>query len=323
MTKKLVVIGSGRIAESHIEAARANGFKLYGICSSDNSKTALSLAKKHSFSHYFPTIEKLLEVNFDAAAIICNTTNIPRVYEKLSQKNVAILAEKPFSINCGDFNENMLKNDKLLIGYNRRFYSSINALKTKLISDSYYSAIMEISEFSWDSNSSQIERERAVLDNSVHMLDLIYYLFGDFESIEINRSFINHNLSAINAKLHYVNGIAVEVRITFGIPVNNSISVRFKDSVANCKPIEMYVLHDQMKMIAPDSLVKFKRYQPISSKDWALSKFDNDFKPGFYLQYKELSDLVDGNPIRIGATPAQAYKVFKLSKILIGATDER
>ena len=323
MSKKLVVIGSGRIAISHIEAALANGFQLYGICSRDNSQTALNLAEKHNFNHYFPTIEKLLEVDFDAAAIVCDTINIPKVYEKLYKKNVAILAEKPFSMSSKDFNNIMLTNKKLLVGYNRRYYSSINTLKEKMKSEIYHSAVIEISELSWNPNSTKNEREKSVLENSVHLLDLIFYLFGDFKSIEIYRSIVDGNLRAINARLHYTDKGQVEVRIFFGVPVNNRISVVFRDSVAHCKPIEMYMLHDQMKMIAPDLQIKFKRYQPTSSEEWNLSTYDNTFKPGFYLQYKEFSELVDGRPLHIGATSNDAYKVFKLSRDLVGIDDER
>jgi predicted dehydrogenase len=321
MSKKLVVIGSGKIAISHIEAARANGFDLFSICGSNNSKTALDLAEKYDFTHYFPELETMLETTFDAAAIICSTINIPKVYEKLYEKNVPILAEKPYSFNSEDFIDKMLNNKKLLVGYNRRYYSSIRALKEKIESEFFYNAVVEISEISWDSNSSVIEREQSVLENSVHSLDLILYLFGDYDSIEINRSFIAGNLQSINARLLYSSGANVDLRISFGIPLNNSISVRFKDSIAYCKPMELFYLHSKMKMIPADSQVKFKRYQPIAVENWTLSEYDNSFKPGFYLQYKELSNLVDGTPIRIGATAADAYKVLKLSKKLIGRID--
>lgn len=323
LKRKLVIIGSGRISESHIEAAQANGFHLHGICSSENSQTALNLANKYNFANYYPNIENLLETDFDAAAIICDTINIPRVYEKICKKNVPIIAEKPFSVDLKDFNNEMLSNKKMLVGYNRRYYSSIHALKNKLSSEPYYNAVVEISEISWDSNSSDTERVRSVLDNSVHLLDLILYLFGDYNSIEINRSYFYRGLKAINAKLSYLDGVTVELRISFGIPLNNSISVRFKDSVADCKPIEMFTSLNKMEMIAPNSKTKFKRYQPISTEHWALSEYDNDFKPGFYLQYKELSDLVDGKPLRIGATPTQAYKVLMLSRELLGIDNER
>jgi len=323
LNKKIVFIGSGGISESHIEAAQANGFQLFGICGSENSQTALKLAKKYHFTNYFPNIKNLLETKFDAAAIICNTENISSVYEKMHKKNVPMIVEKPFSVNPEDFSNEVLNNKKLLVGYNRRYYSSIYALKSKLSLEPYFSAVVEISEISWDSNSSNTERKKSVLDNSVHLLDLIFYLFGDYKSIDINRNFHNGDLKAINAKLSYLDGVDVELRISFGIPLNNSISVRFNDSIAYCKPIEIFTSHNKMKMIPPDSRVKFKRYQPISSEDWALSYHDNAFKPGFYLQYKELSDLVDGKPLDIGATPAQAYKVLKLSRELIGMSNER
>ena len=322
LSRKLVIIGSGKISESHIEAAQANGFHLHGICSSKNSQTAFNLAKKYNFTNYYPNIENLLETNFDAAAIICDTINIPRVYEKMYRRNIPIIVEKPFSVNPEDFSKAMLSSNKTLVGYNRRYYSSIHALKNKLNSEPYYNAVVEISEISWDSNSSDTERTRSVLDNSVHLLDLILYLFGDYNSIEIDRCYFGRGLKAINAKLSYLDGVTVELRISFGIPLNNSISVRFKDSVADCKPIEMFTSLNKMEMIAPDSRIKFKRYQPISTEHWTLSKHDNAFKPGFYLQYKELSDLVDGKSIRIGATLTQAYKVLMLSRELLGIDNE-
>ena len=318
LNKKLVIIGSGSISASHIEAAQANGFELFGICASNNSKSALEVAKKYNFNHYFPKLEDMLDTTFDAAAIICNTINIYSVYEKLYEKNIPILAEKPFSVNSVDFGENVLKNQKLLIGYNRRYYSSISALREKIKSEIFYEAVIELSEMSWDSNSSVIEREQSVLENSVHSLDLMLYLFGEYDSLEIHRSSFEGNLQSIKARLFYSGGVIVDLRISFGVPLNNSISVRFKDSIAYCTPIELFSSHSKMKIISADSQVKFKRYQPISIEDWTLSDYDKSFKPGFYLQYKEFSDLVDGIPIKIGATATDAYKVLKLSEKLIG-----
>lgn len=322
LNNKIVLIGSGNIAPSHIEAAQANGFELFGICSSDNSQTALNLANKYSFKNYFPTLEKMLETEFDAAAIVCNTSNLPIVYEKLSKKNVPILVEKPYSVNIEDFKIEMLSNKNLLIGYNRRYYSSIQALKDKLNSESFYYAIVEISEISWNSDSNKTERENAVLENSVHMLDLILYLFGNFESIAINRSVIEGNLVSICARMTYMNESVVELKIFFGIPLNNSISVRFKDSVVECKPIEIYASYTEMKMIPANSQVKFKRYQPTSYEAWTLSDHDSNYKPGFYLQYREFLGLISRNPIRIGATPNQALEVLKFSQRLLGLSDE-
>ena len=71
LKRKLVIIGSGRISKSHIEAAQANGFHLHGICSSENSQTALNLANEYNFANYYPNVENLLKTDFDAAAIIC------------------------------------------------------------------------------------------------------------------------------------------------------------------------------------------------------------------------------------------------------------
>jgi predicted dehydrogenase len=317
MSKKIVVIGSGNISSSHIEAAKANGFQLFGICGSENSQSALNLATKYEFSNYFPSFEKLLEQEFDSAAIVCNTVNLSQIYDRLSKRNIPILVEKPFSVYPEKFSNEMLRDEKLIIGYNRRHYSSIQKLKNKLFLEPFYHAIIEISELSWVTILNKTNQVETVLENSVHLLDLLFYLFGDHQSCEVEYNVLNGELKAINSKLKYLDGATVDLKISFGVPLNSSISVRFKDSIVECKPIEFFSLYQGMEMLPPDSQIKFKRYKPILSNEWELSELDKNYKPGFFLQYEELSSLVTGSPARISAKPSDALKTLRFARELI------
>ena len=301
MKPKLAVIGAGSIARSHIEAAEEAGFILQSICGNLNSERARKISHDYNFNNYFPDYKSLLNSDFDAISLLTNTEVTFKILKTLGKYNVPILVEKPVSTSIKEFDQLDLDQSKVLVGYNRRFYSSIRELKNKIETEDFHFAKFNISEISWDSNALEDIKRNSVLENSVHSLDLVKFLFGDYEIEKVMSNKIGNKLCSILVLIKNHQNKLIEISISFGIPLNNYIEVWFSNNLAVCKPIENYSEYYSMKMVPPSQEVTYKRYIPEESNRWKMTEADHKFKPGFLGQYFELQKLVNGEPIRIGA----------------------
>ena len=130
-TPSIAIIGVGNIADDHAKALTQVGFNLSCCAGSPGSKNAYQFALKHNIDNvFYDSFELLKNSNkFDCILIACSTDptlEILTVAEKLKKP---ILVEKPITTNHQKFKELNLKNDLIRVGYNRRFYSTIQFAK--------------------------------------------------------------------------------------------------------------------------------------------------------------------------------------------------
>jgi predicted dehydrogenase len=316
---KLAIIGAGGIALSHINAAKAVGFELYGICGTPNSLRADKLHNEFNFTRKFRDYNSLIDSGIDAVAVISKTESIVEIYRQVVDLNIPVLVEKPFSINIKDYNSFNLNNSKTLVGYNRRFYSSINMIKETVLKGNFHHCKIHISELSWKPDAQLEEQHLSILDNSVHSLDLITYLFGKCKIINIKKNSKKNQINSIFVTLRSATGQEIDLSVSFGIPINSFIEIWLDESVLLCKPIENFIQYDKIAMFPADEQTKYKRYIPESSKKWLLSKNDYNFKPGFFEQYKEFFELTNGMGLVKGASLVDAEIATNLATDLVNA----
>lgn len=318
MKPKLAIIGAGSIAKSHLNAAMAAGFELSAICGSNGSVRAKELSSEYKEMTCFENYDLLLGSNFDAISLITSTTPTWDIFLKIEKINKPILIEKPVTMNLDSFKNHNLENEKVVVGYNRRFYSSINKLKNKLIEEEFYFARFSVSELSWNPNALIEKQHESILENSVHSLDLVHYLFGPIEIMSISRNLIGERLNSIITLAKNKKNKIIEIVITFGIPINTSIEVWFHHGVVVCKPIEEYEEFEGMQMIQPNESSTYKRYIPIKIDNWRISKSDQKFKPGFLEQYNEFLLIVNGGRSKQIANLQDAKQALELATKIIG-----
>jgi predicted dehydrogenase len=318
---KLAVIGAGRIARSHIDASLAAGFEVTAICGGENSQRAQQIASEYKTLEYFQNYKMLIESKFDALSIIASTQPTWGILMDAQKKDVPILIEKPVTTSLTNFDNHLIENKRLFVAYNRRFYSSINQLRKKLQANEFFLARLNISELSWDPVATLEKQQESVLENSVHSLDLVNYLFGVCRIVSVNKNMNTESLHSILVLLKNQEEKLIEVVISFGIPVNTSIEVWFSDHTVVCKPIEDFSEFINMKMIQPDEQITYKRYIPEKLENWKISINDSNFKPGFLEQYKEFLSVVMGDKSRNLATLMDARKVIEMATRIIKNND--
>ena len=290
----LGIIGSSHIVLEHIKAFEAQGVNISCIAASDNSKTALDLSREINKCKYYETSESLIkENNYDALLIapaIEPTSDILKL-ALVNNENIPILVEKPISLNEDEI-KHFIKNENILVGYNRRFYKSVNLLKDKIDKDkSYFVNVINPETIFGTKNTLSKEYVYALRSNTVHVIDLLRYLFSDLEINFMSNKNENQgkNIIISNDKVN------INFTLLWNSPMNTSIDVFYNQSRYELKPIEKFTFYDEMEIIEPNEDVHIRRYIPKPKDEHFINP--GEFKPGFYDQAKAFKDFVLTNKI--------------------------
>lgn len=289
MSKNLAIIGAGNIAPFHIEAAKNAGFNITSIAASKNSKSARILSVKYEIPNYFSNVSDLLIDNsFDCLSIMIPPAATEKLLSKISTINKPTIIEKPTALSS-TFLENFIDNKNIIVGFNRRFYKSISELKSE---DSKHEGIYYFEAVeSLEPNCNIYESiENTLVNNTIHMVDLIKYLIGDYELREFVFSEINYMLrSRIYAKNNYKG----ELQISFGSKKNTKIEFETENNNLIFKPLENLQRFNAMKITEPSRNTPVRTYLPI----WTDVQIKNEvfetgtLKPGFTDQYVEFMEF--------------------------------
>ena len=285
MKPKLALIGSGAIAPNHIEAALAAGFEITAITSSANSKSALELKEKFNIPRYFPFLDDLLGSSlFDSLSVMIQPDKLSPLLEKLSLLSIPILIEKPVAVSSNAL-EPFVENKNLLVGYNRRFYSTISELR-KNVKHKDGIFLFDVIESS-EANFPSIQHlSNSIKTNSVHMIDLMFFILGKHDLADFVYSPTN---STIRCRIFVNGGYKGDLQISFNSNKNTKIEFENGKIRIEIKPLETLQKFNDMKVIEPTIGKAFRSYVPFWSDDSAsnVTQEDGKYKPGFFDQYKE------------------------------------
>ena len=293
MTSRLAVIGSGNIAPYHIKSAIKAGFQISCISASNGSTSAYKLAKDFEIPMYFTRTSELIESQeFDAIVVAISPIETKKILNSLVATGKPVLIEKPVVLNSQDLN-NFVRNQNIYVGYNRRFYLSIEKIKLSHSESPGYFSFM-ISEIMNDSKISLIKVRDSIKLNTVHILDLIGYLLGPFEL----RDFIyTHTNSMLSARIYSQSTYIGEMKISFNSRKNSAIFFENKEINAICKPIENLKIYNSFEIREPTSKQQIRKYVPTWNGDANGLVIEESAieKPGFLSMYKEFFRVVKDN----------------------------
>lgn len=283
---KFSIIGSSLISEKHIDAAIANDFIPYSISSSLNSKTAKKLSEEYKFQKYYKNSYDLIDDDqYDLLIIACKVDQTTEYLNFVKNKDKQILVEKPVSYNPSEINKIIMAGSfpKIHVGFNRRFYKTINELKRVLDNLSGYSLIVNYPELS--KNSSDLSNR--IASNGVHLFDIINYLCGEYSLKLIFKDSKNKHY-AYELKSEKFNGV---FNLFSNSPTNMSISIYDQNKLYELKPIEIFTIYEDFEIIEPTKELNLRQYKPIMLKN--IIEDSQNFKPGFYEQINSIKNLID------------------------------
>ncbi len=202
------IVGCGRIAARHAEII-SNIANLSAVCDIKPNR-AKEFSEKYSAPH-FTSIEALLsEVKDIDVVSVCTPNSFHTDHTILSLKaGKNVLCEKPMAISVDQCKKMMIESDKsgkdLFIVKQNRFNPPVAALK-QIIDDGKLGKILNVElNCFWNRNDEYYRQSdwkgKKAIDGGTlftqfsHFIDLLYWLIGDFKSLDaIGRNFIHNEL---------------------------------------------------------------------------------------------------------------------------------
>ena len=313
---KLGVVGSGSIVPFHLDALKAVGFTPTVVGTRPGSERTQSLAKKYSIATIADNWSDVISASVDAFLIAPETSVTPEILRAAIGTGKPVLVEKPVDYASAEVAA-LGEAPQVLVGYNRRHYSSTAKALELIQKSSAVTFNAAIPESSWTTSMASEAKVNTVLANSVHVLDLLQYLFGDLEvrgiaKLDDETGIVSRAIALGNASS------AGQAMITFGSPSNFFVDIHTPGKSAALRPIEWFQEFVGVNVVEPTSEIPLRHYNPTKGEAFELSQDDIDFKPGFLSQAKELKALVEGALVnRKSATLSDAVSVLKLAETIV------
>ena len=271
MNNKLMIIGSSKIAEEHIKCAIKAGFKLYSLNSSRlHSKNENRLYKFFKFQTRFPNWRVALKDAFKDPTI--SIFLAPKYSENIKilkyalKGNNFVFIEKPLTSNIKDLIKLQKYKKRIFIAYNRIFYKNIRYIKKNLTNAT--SVIVKFTDSS----------KKNILLNSIHIISIIHYLFGDLKIQYSQRKKKFVNILATNK-----NGLSIFFIYSDKFPETYSIDIRCRNKRYFVKPLEKMQIIKKLSLKYKNNNKKMLIPFEEVHKNIDLYKNSN-FKAGFLEQ---------------------------------------
>lgn len=289
---KIGIVGCGKISKHHIEAIQnSNYFLITHITAKKNSKRCEKVAKKYKIPNIVKDPRNFFEITKDAvdAYVILTSYDVTYKYlKKAIETKKKILVEKPVSLELSNLKK--LKNHKnVFVGFNRRYYNSINFLKKKIDNKKNLAVIAEVPEKTLYGKSKR-QNLKKFYSNTLHIIDLILNVFGEIRLKHVEHIKNKKNIVVGIYVIMKTNNASINFIANWNSPSNWSIKVDdLKGGRVLIKPIEELKLLEGTKIT--ETKDKIKQYLPNTKFKLSPPWYEKKFKPGFIKQYEDFKNF--------------------------------
>ena len=318
-TKRLAIIGTTDIAVAHLNASRAAGFDVVHIAGSPQSATAPKFAKTHGIGKVWddPMVLAADKDAWDALIIASSTESMIGLLAVATKTGKPVLAEKPIGYTSNSLDPLLPGTKNVAVGFNRRFYASVQEAKRFIASGAPCLLHLELPE------SVQVDTETGTQDvsrvttNSTHGLDLINYVTGGLtiESVYSVGSAGDNRGRVLIAKSQ--RGDLCSVSANWNAPANFSLTIDRGNERFELRPLEIGALYRGMEVVPHTVETPLRTYKPIKVTNFAPSDDNSALKPGFLGQSQALLNQIDGKHSDVAATLHDAKIALQFAEALI------
>lgn len=285
MKDLVYIIGSGPMAVDYAKVLKAMGIEFAVVgrgqasCEKFKNETGMECISG-GFDTWFNA-----QISFPKYAIVAvSEENLGSVTEKLIQRNVAkILVEKPGAATYEEVDRILQtqkdSSSKVFVGYNRRFYSSVQTAKKLIKEDggvkSFFFEFTEWGHVIQEKVCPPLVKEEWLWHNSTHVMDLAFYLGGFPSKIA---SFKAGSLDWHPSGSKYSGAGVTQEGALFSYMANWAAPGRWV----------VEILTDKRRFIfKPLEKLQVQKIGSVAVEEHPIeSQMDLNFKPGLYNQVK-------------------------------------
>lgn len=312
---KVALIGSTDIVANHIVALRSVGFEVQHCAASLNSTSIKQFAAQHSIMSVWRDPMQLIKCSdcWDGLVIASSISSLLPMLRAAIELNKPILVEKPIAIDPFEFTDLAKKNtDKVLVAYNRRFYSSVLKARDFAMQKENIHAHMVLPEKVDKLSANPLD---PVFRNSVHGIDILQFIFGKLKVLNTLVNSKSEKYCGRQAWLKSEHGHTISLQMNWNSPANFSLNIEDGRERFQLLPFEKYSHFSGMEVIPATESYPARQFTPIEIESGTV--FDGaclDLKPGFLGQAQEFYNLVNTNQRGIGANLDDAHSALTLAK---------
>lgn len=320
------LIGTGIIAHARVPALRAAGVEVTAVCSRPGSTTVAGFAKSHDIPVVFDGWRALLGARGEWDALVVSTwpDGTPSVLEDAMPLGAPILVEKPVAWNTTTLRRLCsLPHDHVVVGYNRRFYPSVQEARREVEAGPPVLAQLVLPTdvpVPQEHDSSGRYMQQFYESVSALGLDLTRFVLGDLTVQAVQRMTTPAgNISGLSALLTTPRGDLLHLTCPWGTSANYSLTLNRPGRRLELLPFEIGTLYEGMEVQPPSEDYPIRRYLPKPVRRIPLAGVDLEQKPGFTGEAEMLADMIAGKaPPAFAARLEDALGVTALCEALTG-----
>jgi len=322
------LIGCGIIADVRVPALRAAGLDVVGVSTRAGSTKVREFATKHEIGRVYEDWRQMLTDAdaFDAFVVSTWPDGTPDVLLGAMPLGKPILVEKPVAWNSATHRKLLAQpHDNVIVGYNRRFYRSVQEARCELLDGPPVVAALTVpTEVPTPDEPDPSGRYMQQFYESVSALglDLTRYVLGDLR-VDAVRRLTNEagNVVALAALLSTPRGDLLQLTCNWRTPSNYSLVLNRPGRRLELLPFEIATVYDSMEVVQPTDDYPVRRYMPKPGRRVALDGVDLQQKPGFVGEALALRAMIGGSPPpEFAARLEDAAAVTALCEALTGVT---
>ena len=295
MKKKICFIGAGKTMQKHLEVfSKFKNLEFVGIYNRTKRK-AHQIRKKFKINRVFNNIDEMYSLTKSNYVIVVVSPDANfKIIRDCLKYPWTIFTEKPLGLNYVQAKNlirlSLKKKRKLFIALNRRNFISTKKLVEIIDKKKNIKRNLEI----YDQQSpSNIYFTKKVINNwqfanSIHLIDYISLICrGKVSSYKKKLIELNSKQKVLECVIKFSSGDTCKYRALWFLPGKWQVKVRLDKLIYTLKPLER---------------LKVSEFNKSNFSDLKLNySLDNEFKPGFFSQAKNLindnkkSNLVDNS----------------------------
>jgi len=249
-TKKLGLVGCGRISSKHFSAiAQIEGAEIISCCDIIEQR-AIEVAREHGIKSVYTSYDKMLIDEKLDAILICTPSGMhPEMGIKAAEKGIHVITEKPMGISLAAADELVKACDanqvQLFVVKQNRLNPAIQLLR-KAINKGRFGKIFSLNAtVRWSRPQNYYDQAKwrgtwefdggAFMNQASHYMDLIQWLGGPVDSVMAMTATLDHNIETEDMGtgiIRFRNGMLGTVEVTMNIYPRNlegSITVMGKN----------------------------------------------------------------------------------------------